>query len=188
MRRRSVDGLSAWGCDDGDMWSRFAFDGWQGQYRRTRRWFDRLVSVSTGLGRLPMDEQIDFALVFFQNAYHVRDYLQQEGAASKAQLDQLMSSTLVLRVCRDLANGAKHRKINNASVDSEPWILREYRPPEWVLVVKAGEKFDLLSLANDCLRAWDDFLAGHNLDPESLSVPQTRLGEALLAARGGDAE
>jgi hypothetical protein len=163
------------------MWSRFAFDGWQGHYRRTNRWFERLVAVANNWAEYSLDEQVDFALVFFQGAYHLRDYLEREGAASKVELDQLMTSTPALRGCRDLCIGAKHREIDRPSVDSQPWILREYRgTDDWRLVVKVGDKFDLVSLASDCMRAWDGFLAANGLDTEGLSEPAAALMAAAL--------
>ncbi|MGH3449502.1 MAG: hypothetical protein ACRDQW_02020 [Haloechinothrix sp.] len=106
------------------MWSRFEFDGWQGHYRRTCRWYERLLRIADEWPRADMDEQIDYALAFFQSAYHLRDYLFREGVVSKEDLDQLMASTPSLRVCRDLCLGARHRKIERPSVDAEPWIMR----------------------------------------------------------------
>lgn len=38
---------------------------------------------------------------------------------------------------------------------------------------------DLVPLAGDCMRAWRQFLADHNLDPLSLSPPQATLAAAL---------
>jgi hypothetical protein len=161
------------------MWNRFAFGGWQGHYRRAERWYDRLLRVTDPRQGTGMDEQIDLALAFFQAAYHLRDYLERENVANKQQLDELMASTPALRVCRDLCNGAKHRKITQPSVDPEPWILRSYDPPHWKLVVKVGDMYDLVPLAGDCMRAWRQFLADHNLDPLSLSPPQAALAAAL---------
>ena len=161
------------------MWSRFAFDGWQGHYRRTERWFERLLQVADPRQGVSMDEQIDFALVFFQSAYHMRDYLARDGAATKQQLDELMAATQALRVCRDLCLGAKHRVITRPSVDAEPWIVRSYDPPNWKLVVKVGEIFDLVSIADQCMRAWRQFFVDHGLDPTSLSQPQETLAAAL---------
>lgn len=168
-------------CDHEDVsWSRFALDGWQGHYRRTRRWFDRLIAVANNWDEFDMDEQIDFALVFFQSAYHLRDYLARDGAATKVELDELMASSRALRVCRDLCLGAKHREIDRPSVDPEPWIMREYRSAtDWPLRVKAGELYDLIDLARDCMIAWDSFLDPRGLDPRGPSPLAARVIAAL---------
>lgn len=84
------------------VWPRFEFDGWQGHYRRTHRWLVRLHSIANKPD-FPMDDQIDYALVFFQAAYHLRDYLSHEGIVAKSELDELMANTPALRSCRDLS-------------------------------------------------------------------------------------
>ncbi len=151
------------------MLSRFALDGWQGHLLRTRRWFDRLLGAANNWERFDMDEQIDFALAFFQSAYHLRDYLLRDQAVTRQDLDSLFASTQPLRVCRDLCNGSKHRDVTSPSVDPEPWILRQYVPPDGArLVVKAGELFDLVFLADSCMGAWDAFLRDRGLDPAGL--------------------
>lgn len=170
------------------VWPRFEFDGWQGHYRRTRRWLDRLYAVANKPD-FPIDDQIDYALVFFQAAYHLREYLSCEDIVTKGELDELMANTPALRSCRDLCLGAKHRRIKSPSVDPTPWIVREYSPtPEapqgWRLVVKVGELLDLVALAANCMQAWDRFLATHNLDPWSPSPLAAKIDAALRDRHG----
>jgi hypothetical protein len=165
------------------VWSRFEFDSWQVHYRRTRRWLIGCALLPIG-PEYSMDEQIDYVLTFFQATYHLRDYLLAEQVVTKKQVDDLMANTSALRVCRDICLGAKHRKINHPSVDSEPWIIREYSPgmgwpADWHLIVKAGEIYDLISLAHECIRAWDSFLIEHELDPSGISPLTAKLATAL---------
>jgi hypothetical protein len=165
------------------MWSRFEFDGWQGHYRRIRRWLDRLCAIANR-PEYSMDEQIDYALVFFQASYHLRDYLLADNSVTKKEVDALMASSPALRVCRDICLGAKHRQIHSPSIDSEPWIIREYSPGSgwpagWHLIVKAGEMYDLVSLANECMGSWDSFLREHKLNPSALSPLASKLAIAL---------
>ncbi len=101
------------------------------------------------------------SLVFFQASYNLRDYLLRYEAATKTQLDELMEASPAMQACRDVCNGAKHGRISRPSVDAEPWIIREYHPDDpngWRLRVKAGGMFDLVDLASQCMREWDDFL------------------------------
>lgn len=160
----------------------FEWDGWQGQFSRTRRWLDRLFTVANDWEAHGLDEQIDFALVFFQNVYHVRDYLLQEGVVTQKSLDELMANTEVLRIARDLANGSKHRKVTMPSIDSAPWIHRSLNfggTPR--LTLKAGSNlFDLVTVAGGCLDAWHTFFRRHDLDPASVSPARMALAEALL--------
>jgi hypothetical protein len=125
----------------------FEWAGWQGQYRRMRRWYDRLLNVANDWDSHSFDEQIDFALVFFHNAYHLRDYLLKENAVAQRPLDDLMHESPALRISRDLANGSKHREISRPSVDASPWIVRTLNfGPQQRLTLKADP--DLLDLVN----------------------------------------
>lgn len=161
----------------------FEWRGWQGHYRRTRRWLDRLLEVANEWDAYSMDEQIDFVLVFFQNCYHLRDYLLREQAAEQRALDEMIRRSRPLRICRDIANGSKHRIITSASVDSSPWIMRTLNfsgTPR--LTLKADpELVDLVGVATSCLDEWDGFLAQHGLDPRALSGPGQALVDALDA-------
>lgn len=161
----------------------FEWSGWQGHYRRTRRWLDRLLEVANDWDAYSMDEQIDFVLVFFQNCYHLRDYLLREQAVERRALDELMRRSRPLRICRDLANGSKHRMITSASVDSSPWIVRTLNfGGTSRLTLKADpELLDLVSVAASCLAEWDEFLARRGLDPAALSAPAQALVDAFNA-------
>lgn len=161
----------------------FEWDGWQGQLARAHRWHDRFLEVANKWNSHSLDEQIDFALVFFQNAYQVRDYLQYEQVVPQHSLDELMSRSFALRIARDLTNGSKHRSISRPSVDPSPWILRTLnfgRDPR--LTLKAGsELLDLESVARDCLNTWQIFLDQQVLDPGSMSPARQALFDALRA-------
>jgi hypothetical protein len=165
----------------------FEWDGWQGQFARARRWLDRLLAVANDWEAHDLDEQIDFALVFFQNVYHVRDYLLREGVVAQKSLDDLMGQAEVLRIARDLANGSKHRLVTSPSVDSSPWIHRSLNfggTPR--LTLKAGsELFDLVTVACACLDAWHAFLQSEGLDSASLSPARKAMAEALLRESNG---
>lgn len=161
----------------------FEWDGWQGQYRRMRRWFDRLARVANDWDRYSMDEQIDYVLVFFQTAYHLRDYLLAEAVVGQRALDELMQGSQSLRAARDLANGSKHRVITRPSRDAAPWISRTLNfsaEPRLTLKVDPRQE-DLLAVAAACLGDWDSFLGRHSLDPQSFSPHAQALRDALAA-------
>ena len=166
----------------------FEWDGWQGQYRRMGRWFDRLKEVANDWDSYSFDEQIDFALVFFHTAYHLRDYILRERAVAQQAVEALMKSSRPLQVARDLANGSKHRVLDRPSLDAHPWISRTLNfGPEPRLTLKVDPKQeDLVSVAAACVRDWDRFLAQHGLDSESLSRPARALVDALTARREPD--
>lgn len=117
------------------------------------------------------EERFDFLLAFCQNCHALRDWFEKDGAVSKDQLDALMQSNQPLRVCRDIANGSKHLKVDRPSVDQNFSIGREYCGPEipdrWFVIV-GDDLVDTLALASQCVDAWRMFLQDHGLMVESL--------------------
>jgi hypothetical protein len=78
---------------------RFEQEGWRGQFARVERWQHRaLRAVGSGEQRPE-----DYVYALCQNAYHLRDWLQNSGAASQRDLDELMARTPALKLCRDSA-------------------------------------------------------------------------------------
>lgn len=108
----------------------FEQQGWEGQLRRVERWHERAVRVLDPCGGVVMEEAIDFLYAFFQSSYHMRDWLQNSGAASRTSLDALMSANRCLRLCRDLCNGSKHFALDpRRSKTNHIGLMREYVPP-----------------------------------------------------------
>ena len=61
------------------------------------RWHCRaLEALDYSIDGLSDNDVIDFLYAFFQAAYHLRDWLQKSGAATKADLDALMDRTPAL--------------------------------------------------------------------------------------------
>lgn len=152
-------------CMGGDeIMSRDRLEGWQGQYRRMLRWQKRaLVSMQGNDG----DEIYDFIYAFFQNSYHLRDWLVSDDVATKEEMKDLFSQYIELQFCRDICNATKHLQYNTASIDSQPFIARE-----WDIFKKEPIGFSLYSdkkrpvgeLMSACVVAWDNFLSKKDLN------------------------
>jgi hypothetical protein len=76
--------------------------GWQAQLDRVRRWYERVCKAQD-----PSD-RCDFLYAFFENAFHLRDWLKDTGAESDVDLDRFFAENADMRLCRDLANSHKH--------------------------------------------------------------------------------
>lgn len=140
--------------------------GWEAQLDRVWRWHERLAESCADPTSSP-EERVDFLLAFFQNCYALRDWLKNDAAVSNNELDVVMQDNQCLRVCRDIANGSKHLKIDRPSVDPGFSIGREYcgdRTPERWFVIVGNDFVDALALSNECLDAWRTFLRGHGLN------------------------
>lgn len=125
--------------------------GWKGQLRRIERWHRRLTEAA----QIGSDDLEDFSYAFFQNAFHLRDWLVKDFPHLKRNIEAAFSANNELGVCRDIANATKHFKIDRrASVDTNISIAREYdprAPNKTRLTVLADVQYDLISLANECL-------------------------------------
>lgn len=103
-------------------------EGWHGQYRRMLRWRDRVCAIDADRSSA---DQLDFLVAFFVACFHLRDWLKDSGVDAE-RLNALFRANLDLRVCRDIANGFKHCRL-----DREPFhdpafsVVREYVPAGW---------------------------------------------------------
>ena len=135
------------------------FEGWKGQYNRMLRWRDR---ANEALKQNNDGNAIyDFIYAFFQNSYHLRDWIVSDGAATKEEMKSLFSSSIELQLCRDICNATKHLQYNNSSIDTKPRISRE-----WDHFENKDAEFSLYSdkrrpvpeLMTQCVNAWNEFL------------------------------
>ncbi|MBN6742583.1 hypothetical protein JKG47_19115 [Acidithiobacillus sp. MC6.1] len=138
-------------------WSTHRNGGWRGQFDRATRWHERVRSAAaTGSSDLE-----DFAFAFFQNCYHLREWMLKTSGATQQELDGLFAQNRELQLCRDICNGTKHLSINRPSVDANFSIGREYAPQELSgsrMFVIADAHYDLLGLADRCMELWQQFV------------------------------
>jgi hypothetical protein len=153
----------------------FRQQGWQSHLQRVERWHQRAKHALDPYNGVAEHDAIDFLYAFFQAAYHMRDWLQNSGAASQAQLDALMASNRCLKLCRDICNGSKHFALDpKRSKTDHIGLLREYVPPSPSSDREASSRPSLLAFVNhagdvefsrvdelmaECLAAWHTFCA-----------------------------
>jgi hypothetical protein len=140
-------------------WSIHMTGGWRTQLDRVQRWHSRIQTAST------QQDTNDFLYAFFENAFHLRDWLSDTGAVTKEQLDALFSSSVEMRLCRDLANAHKHFSLNRPSQPEPPSEAREYvpgnrhqGPSTRLVVISEWEKYDPIELAGAVLACWEKFI------------------------------
>lgn len=135
-----------------------------------RRALEALISDQIGHG-----DGEDFVYAFCQSAYHLRDWLQESGAASQAELDALMKATPALKLCRDICNGSKHFRLDSNRTETDHiGLMREYVPPigstdtsgnsrPRIFVFEgqdgAIEMVEIRDLMRECVEAWSRFCA-----------------------------
>jgi hypothetical protein len=137
--------------------------GWQGQFARVSRWLDRLMCAPTP------DDAEDYLYAFFQNCYHLRDWVLAD--LSTTDIDSFFKDSLPLRICRDVANLTKHFALDRTPAQGhELSVLREYAgvgkgwfegDTRLVIVTNHqndGIVLDAREVARECMRLWCTFL------------------------------
>ena len=132
--------------------------GWETQLQRVQRWYKRALEAKD-----PVDKQ-DYLYAFFENAFHLRDWLENTGGATREDLNTFINSEAEMRLCRDLANSHKHYSISKPSQPFPPSEAREYAPNRgnlgnvsWI-ILSDGVKHDAFQLATHIIEAWEDFI------------------------------
>jgi hypothetical protein len=153
--------------------------GYQEQLDRTRRYYDRFKRLNDGMQHTaPSDSYIDDVYAFFQNCYHLKDWLRNDSAYTShtdAQIEDCISNTPALAICADICNGTKHLTLNRRtrsgdepkfgrkviSVDVTDSLAGDEVPTMIKIQIEvehAGNKLDAFQLATDALRAWESFI------------------------------
>jgi hypothetical protein len=128
----------------------------------------KLKSQTSALDR----SDIDLVIAFFQNCYHLRDWLQSCRPDCRGEIDALFANNFEMAGCRDLCNGFKHKVLTKASLDADFNLYREYdhfgadadaghNPIQYRVAFAEGEglkKYDLFDLAERCFQLWDRFI------------------------------
>lgn len=133
--------------------------GWKAQLERVRRWYQRALSAKDPIDRY------DFLYAFFENAFHLRDWLIDTGAVSENDLTNFFAENEDMRLCRDLANSHKHYSISRPSQPAPPSEVREYSPRSGnfdtdtsLVILSDGTKYDAFDLAMRILHKWEEFI------------------------------
>jgi hypothetical protein len=160
-------------------WSVHKNGGWRGQYLRLQRWHRLIHRIGRAKTQTEDTEQEhDFLYAYFQNCYHLRDWLRNSGTLTSKALQEFFRLNEPMGVCRDICNGTKHWHIDHPSVDADFSVGREYVPPDWSgerphvneswFIVSGKNKYDLFEVADTCMALWDSFLRDNGLLPGSL--------------------
>jgi len=148
------------------------------QLERAKRYLGRIRKIYSGVFSTSghsKESYDDDVISFFIHCYHIRDWLihLEEFNVTKSEIDLYIDSQNALKICADLANGSKHCKLTRTlRTERQPHIGdKEYRTEIWFSGGSGGEtmqarytissymeKHDVLSLAEECVRLWDEFI------------------------------
>jgi len=154
--------------------SAHSIHGWGDQLFRMLRFQERALKSTDE------EEILDFTIAFFQNCYHLKDWVpifeNIENSVWQKKWQSFTEQNESIRFCRDICNGTKHLKLKNASVDAYFSIYRGFEELEgyedgkfvgWYLL--AGDKrISLNELMDNCVDAWKVFLKKEIIDNPSV--------------------
>lgn len=99
---------------------------WKLQWYRVIRWYERVSDLrQKQLIGLDLND-IDLVIAFFQNLYHLRDWLTAARPDLATDVDSFYRNTFEMAACRDICNGYKHKTLARPSVDAGFNLYREY--------------------------------------------------------------
>lgn len=82
------------------------------QLDRVRRYFNRIERINnSGEFDRPVEDLLDDVHGFFQNCYHLKDWLKNDPAFTMhtgPQIEQYIKNTPELAICADICNSTKH--------------------------------------------------------------------------------
>ena len=128
---------------------------------------DRIYSGSSGA--IPAEDCRDTVLSFFQNCYHLKDWLINDasGTFRKDAVENFVNVSRELRLCADLCNGSKHLKLTKPPRSNEnPRLgaqsvtvdLGAERNMYSFAVDTTSGQIDALVLARQCCGLWRGFI------------------------------
>ena len=149
-----------------------SMSNWNEQWKRVQRYYDRCKKINDGFkghGE-PSDYYFDDMVAFFQNCFHLRDWLMKDGfqSAKIAKTpEEYVRDTLCLAICADLANTTKHMNLRHRpkSGDEPKRANRSMSVTMGspVVILKAniehnGKMIDAFELSTECMSAWSAYL------------------------------
>jgi hypothetical protein len=115
------------------------------------------------------DVAIDAVLTFFEAIHHLKDWLGNDPASgiTKAEGKSLIRSSLMLKLCGDLANGSKHLSLTSSWTDDKSTdiarndvavLLGTGTSAHRFYVQSGGKEYDVLRIAEAAVAEWAKFL------------------------------
>lgn len=139
----------------------------------------RLHSIAGGQLMASSDEARDALIHFFQDAYHLKDWIKNDASVSTDDVEEFINVTEPLRVCADLCNGTKHLVLKRSrtgdgstglttqSVTVRPAAVGSGRSADPALhswtVESLGQSYEAVDLGDSVLSEWRVWLGNQGL-------------------------
>jgi hypothetical protein len=133
---------------------------WEEQWGRVQRGFDEFGRIAGGrLHDRESDHYVDTIYHFFQDCYHLKDWLKNDPASTSQARDveTEITNSAALSLCADLANATKHLVLTKRARTGDPQT--SFGPKHYKVGLTVGEPttiaadFEVLSGGS----SWDAF-------------------------------
>jgi hypothetical protein len=147
------------------------------QYDRMKRWYDKFGSLNQGRAHdLASDNYLDDIHAFFQNCYHLKDWIKHDSTVPSAVQNAVelhINSSRALGLCADICNSQKHLILQSPRSGQSPTFgEKQFNLAlggagarislKWEVNTTSGS-IDAFQLATNCIADWDSFLATNGL-------------------------
>ena len=145
------------------------------QFNRVKRSYERFASIDQGrLHECPSNFYKDDVDAFFQNCYHLKDWIinDENVETTRNEVETFITNNIDLRTCADICNKIKHLKLNreprsgfDPQFEQTKYKLGVGGHPTTISVKYTIDTLngliDAFELATRCLEAWRKFIKLH---------------------------
>ncbi|HAF11286.1 MAG TPA: hypothetical protein DCK98_14555 [Chloroflexi bacterium] len=151
---------------------------WEEQWSRVQRWYEAFTQTEAGRRHdRTSDDYLDEVHAFFQNCYHLKDWLKNDPASKvlAKDVEDMLAKSTSLSLCADLANGSKHLTLKTTRTGD---LGTKFGPKHFALgltagqtpvisvsleVLSGGSTWDAYDIATQCVSEWETYLKGIGL-------------------------
>ncbi len=157
-------------------WSPTEIRAYRDQVDRMTRSRERLESLASAERENASKAQLDYedaVLAFFQNAWHLKDWVRHDPTIPQPVRDAIVSQVEVtpeLLICADLCNGSKHLSRTSHRIGADLSLLEvdsdriaDHITFEQYVDLPDGTRFAARDAADVALRVWEGILRRHGL-------------------------
>ena len=146
------------------------------KYYGMKRSYERLKKINTDNGNsISNADPRDATEDFFNQCYHFKDWLKKDSSVTLTKdIENFISKSGSLSLAADYCNTFKHAGLDKKSRSGQELekinthVNFNLTPRGFVASARleltiGGKKYDAFSLATDCMKEWDNFLAQNQI-------------------------
>ena len=130
-------------------------NGYRDQLRRADRFLQKMLTSPEGWEDFDDLEYQDKVWAFFQNCWHIKDWLRNDKDLSTAVQDSVLKAvhhSPTLQICRGLCNGTKHYLLHNEAVEFRATSTFPSRLPRSAVCSKLTASLLMMATAMSALQ------------------------------------